>query len=189
MGNPRPGGYGILAHQRDQNWLARTPSFHDLNYGKGRKTPSLFYKKREKSQKSVCHNENWKLIHFSHKFIVYKVISSWKGLMWAHLSNKHSLRMPYFFMLIPRSLIYGNNSWVSLVVLRETHAPMTTVSLLTSVIRIGSPALRVFMTLTMGRVGRHQASFTKRGRKAKKLFAVMKVENLFIFRTNSLLTK
>ena len=32
----------------------------------------------------------------------------------------------------------------------------------------------------MGRVERHQTSFTERGRRAEKLFAVTKVENLFI---------
>ena len=52
MGNPRPSGYGILAHQHDQNWLARTLSFCDLNYGKGRKALNLFCQKEGEELKS-----------------------------------------------------------------------------------------------------------------------------------------
>ena len=35
MGNPRPSGYGLFAHQRDQNWLTRTLSFCDLKLWEG----------------------------------------------------------------------------------------------------------------------------------------------------------
>ena len=43
MGNPRPSGYDLLAHQHDQNWLARTLSFYGLNNRKSRNTlnPSI----------------------------------------------------------------------------------------------------------------------------------------------------
>ena len=49
MGYLRPNGYGVFAYQRNQNWLTRTPSFYDLNYGKGQNALNLLYKKREKS--------------------------------------------------------------------------------------------------------------------------------------------
>ena len=47
MGNPRPSGYNILAHQCDQNRFSRTPSFCDLNHGKGRKAPKPLLQKEE----------------------------------------------------------------------------------------------------------------------------------------------
>jgi len=44
--NLRPSGYGALAHQRHQNWLACTPSFYGLNNGKGRNTLNPSVEKR-----------------------------------------------------------------------------------------------------------------------------------------------
>ena len=49
MGNLRPNGYGVFAHQRDQNWLTRTLSFYDLNDEKGRSALTFFIQKGEKS--------------------------------------------------------------------------------------------------------------------------------------------
>ena len=45
-GNPRPSGYGLLAHQRDQNRFARTPSFCELDHEKNRKAPKNLFQKR-----------------------------------------------------------------------------------------------------------------------------------------------
>ena len=48
MRNLRPSGYGTFAHQRDQNWLAYTPSFYGLNNGKGQNTLNPSIEKGEK---------------------------------------------------------------------------------------------------------------------------------------------
>ena len=53
VGNPRPDGYGLFAHQRDQNWLARTPRFCDLNHRKGRDALNLFYTKKGRTNKKL----------------------------------------------------------------------------------------------------------------------------------------
>ena len=46
-GNPRPSGYGLLVHQRDQNRFAHTPSFCELDHEKNRKAPKTSSKKEE----------------------------------------------------------------------------------------------------------------------------------------------
>ena len=51
MGDLCPSGYGVFAHQCDQNWLTRTPSFYDLNDGKGRSTLTFLYKKARRAKK------------------------------------------------------------------------------------------------------------------------------------------
>ena len=58
MGNLRPSGYGVFAHQRDQNWLARTLSFYDLNDGKGRNALTLYAKRGEELRDRLLHQNS-----------------------------------------------------------------------------------------------------------------------------------
>ena len=50
-GNLRPSGYGVFAHQRDQNWLTRTLSFYDLNNEKGQSALTFLFKKEKRAKK------------------------------------------------------------------------------------------------------------------------------------------
>ena len=50
-GNLHPSGYGVFAHQRDQNWLTRTLSFYDLNDEKGRSALTFLFKKEKRAKK------------------------------------------------------------------------------------------------------------------------------------------
>ena len=47
----RPSGYGVFAHQHDQNWLTRTPSFYDLNDEKGQSALTFLFKKEKRAKK------------------------------------------------------------------------------------------------------------------------------------------
>ena len=67
-----------------------------------------------------------------------------------------------------------------MVGLWETHAPAATTSLLTSIIKINSPALLVSYNLGHGK-GRRAMKPLQQKEEAEKLFAITKDENLFIF--------
>ena len=51
VGNLCPSGYGVFAHQCDQNWLTRTLSFYDLNDRKGRSALTFLYRKVRRAKK------------------------------------------------------------------------------------------------------------------------------------------
>ena len=67
-GNPCPSGYGLLAHQRDQNWLTRTPSFYDLKDGKGRSALTFLYKKGRTAKRLFAITE-FKSLSICYKFL------------------------------------------------------------------------------------------------------------------------
>ena len=56
-GNLHPSGYGVFAHQRDQNWLIRTLSFYNLNDKKGQSALTFLFKMEKRAKKAVCYNE------------------------------------------------------------------------------------------------------------------------------------
>ena len=67
-GNPCLDGYGLFAHQRDQNWLTRTPSFCDLNHGKGRDALNLFYTKKGRRNKRLFAVMKFESLSICYKF-------------------------------------------------------------------------------------------------------------------------
>ena len=68
MGNLRSNGYGVFAHQYDQNWLTHTPSFYDLNDGKGRSALTFLYKKGRTAKRLFAITE-FKSLSICYKFL------------------------------------------------------------------------------------------------------------------------